>query len=100
MAVTLYLDRSLLLVAEAVLHSTTTLRILQVLVDLVEEHQVVELFQVADKVVEVTAEEFEELELLVKVTMVAQGYMLGILEVVAVQEVLVVLILLMAALEY
>jgi hypothetical protein len=87
-------------VVAAVLHSTITLRILQVLVDLVEEHQVVELFQVADKVVEVTAEEFEELELLAKVTMVAQGYMLGILEVVAVQEVLVVLILLMAALEY
>jgi hypothetical protein len=87
-------------VVAAVLHSTITLRILQVLVDLVEEHQVVELFQVADKVVEVTAEEFEELELLAKVTMVAQGYMLGILEVVAVQEVLVVLILLMAAQEY
>jgi hypothetical protein len=87
-------------VEEAVLHSTITLRILQVLVDLVEEHQVVELFQVADKVVEVMAEEFEELELLVKVTMVAREYMLGILEVVAVQEVLVVLILLMVAREY
>jgi hypothetical protein len=88
-------------VGAAALHSTTILRILQVLVDLVEEHQVERSLQAVDlEAVAVMEEVLQEPELLDKGTQVHLEYGLGIQEVEEELEELVALILLMAALEY